>query len=724
MKRLRTQILKMLAISSLCLLFLFVQSGAHAATICGASGYRTTIGYEYVADRCLPEGMNDYTPIHYLQNVVECRGGNVSLFASYGDTTASPASLIDYSRMLGTRVFRNKEGSHIVVVHGNYFGSIDGNSMMNFAIGQVYTDVFKTAFIVPTPTPDCMGGDFNFCPSFENVSNSTVNRGTGRLSHSQDMFATTSTQPLALSLSLHYRSLQFAPSTIGNGWSHSYEISLTNGAGGSRVFWLYGKRRIYNWSPNGYLSPRGDYSGLVKNDDGTYTITEKDGTKWIFNPEGRITSVVDRNGNSLSFTYDAGRLVGVTDPNGRSASFAYNDGSGQLSTITDPGGKLYTLSYLNGNLSAVSYPDTGQWEYTYGADGLLASKTDPEDNTVTYAYDTAKRVASTADPAGRSRGYAFAPVVAVGKIPDHYPENALPVKEFFFTEKDGNGWSYTYETRNGTLRTMTDPLGNSTSYTYDASRNMLTETVSGIGTTRYSYDGAGNILTLTDPLGKLSSYTYNGFGQVLSVEDALEKTVNSYDAKGNLISTTDPTGAVTQYGYDDRGNLTSIVNPLNKTTTLTYDASNNNLVSVTLPADATSGFSYDLSGNVLSVTDATGKVTKFSYNFRNQLVSVTDPLNNVNTYSYDKNGNAAGKTDANGNVTTYTHDFLGQLTSIKNALNHVTSLTYGAPGCSSCSSVDKLTALLDAKNQKNELELRQGRPSRVGNGSSGQGNKL
>lgn len=680
-------------------LFMHVQPSAHAATSCDPQGGITTVGLEWVAKQCIPDGVSDNTSIYYINNALECSGGNVTLFAPYGDTQGSPASLINYWKSQGYRVFRNKEGSHIVAVHRYYTGLIDGKSMSNYTPGQVYTDVFSEGFILPSPTPDCQGGDFNCggCPC-EQPANSTANLGTGRLSHDQDLFALKNSQSLSLSISLYYRSIQFAPSAIGNGWSHSYEMALQTNSNGSVTFWMNGTRRIYTLYSNVYYPPKGDYSALVKNGDGTYTLTEKDGLKHNFNASGNITSMVDRNGNTLAFTYAAGKLTTVTDPNGRSAILAY-DSNNKLSTVTDPKGNVYTFTYTGGTLTSVTNPDGSQWKYTYGTNGLFSTKTDPENNQASYAYDSNKRLTSTTDPESKTRSYAFPPVVSAGKIPDPYPVTVLPQKQFTFTEKDGGGWTYTFDTRTEKISKKVDPLGNAYTYTYDKQGNMLTKTEPGIGTTTYTYDSKGNILSAKDPLNQTTNYTYNNFAEILTVSGAPGKTTYTYDARGNLLTTTDPAGALTQYGYDSKGNLTTITDPRSNVTTLTYDA-NNNVTSVTLPTGAVTRFTYDANGNLLTKTDAANKVTTLTYDTRNRLVTVTDPLGNVTTYAYNNNGNLKTVTDANNNVTANTYNYLGQLTASKDALGSVTSLTYGVAGCPTCTGVDQLTAITDAKNQK------------------------
>ncbi len=687
----------------ICLTLLFSTTAAHAVS-CDPQGGISFIGLEWVADQCVPDGMNDSTSIHYINNAIECSGGSVSVYASYGDTTASPGALAEYARSQGYRVLRNKEGTHIVAVHRYYSGLIDGIGMSSCGSYSICTDLLKQALVLTSSAPVCRGGDFNR-PSNETCAASTVNVGTGRLSHDQTLFQLSGGQSPGLALTLYYRSIQAAPSTIGNGWSHSYETSLTSGAGSSKILWLNGKRHIYNNYSGSYVAPKGDYSTLVQNSDSSFTITEKDGLKRNFDATGRATAIIDRNNNTLSFSYTDGKLSSVTDANGRTALFSY-DSNGKLSSITDPKTTSYNFSYTGGNLTTVTHPDTGQWLYSYNCNGLLASKTDPEGNLTSYTYDSTNRLSVAVDPNSRTLSYTSPATVSAGKVPDPYPQLLISPMTVTYTAKDGNGWSYTFETLTENILSITDPLGNVTSYSYDTQGNLLTKTEPGVGTTTYTYDSKGNVLTVKDPLNQTTSYSYNSFGQVLTVSGAPGNYAYTYDATGNLLTATNPASEITSYSYDSKGNLLTITDPRSKVTTLGYDASTNDLLSIILPETGTPAvaavfqLTHDVNGNVLTVQDAYSKVTTYTYNSGNRVDTVKNPLDKTTRYSYDKNGNLKSITDANDKTTNYIYNYRGQQTSATDALNAVTNLGYGSPACPTCSGADQLTSITDAKNQK------------------------
>lgn len=485
-------------------------------------------------------------------------------------------------------------------------------------------------------------------------------------------------------MTLYYNSLDPFNGSLGLGWSHDYDISLTENSDGS-VLLKEGNwhRRLYTYSGGTYSAQPQDFSTLVKNPDNTFVLTHKEGLKYSFNSDGTLASMVDRNSNTVTFGYSGGKLATISDPVGRSATLSY-DGDGHLTAVTDPAGRNYTLGYSGGTLTNVTYPDGGTWLYTYDDKAFMLSKVDPLGTSTTYSYDDNHRILSSTDTEGKIRTIS-------------YPTGSETVKTTTFTEKDGGVWQYTYDTEKGTLNQKIDPQGGVTAYTYDGNGNRLSTTGPDGATTSYSYDAQGNMISSTDALGQTTGYTYNSFGQVTTVTDPQGNTTSSaYDAKGNLTETTDATGATTRFEYDAKGNMTKIINPLGQATTYSYDTSGN-LASVTDATGAQTTFTYDASGNMITLTDATGAVTRFEYNAKNQPVKTVDPNGNATSYAYDLAGNKISETDANGNTTTFEYNFLRQLVKTTDALGNVTAYTYASSGCASCGGgTDKLTALTDA----------------------------
>lgn len=681
-------------------LFLLSYALPGLATTCNPQSGTSIIGFEWLAYQCVTEGSNDNSTYYYLSNFLTCSNGTVALYASDSDTYSTPPGITDSWINFGYKVFRNSEGTQLVVITPSYTGLVDDKQISNFTTGKVHVDVFDEALLPLVSSPTCQGDDFNN-PCNEQASNSTVNLGTGRLSHDQRVFALNSGLPLFLDISLYYRSSPFAPSTIGNGWSHTYEMTLQSGSGTAMIFWYLGERRIYNMYSTVYVSPKGDFSTLVKNGDNTWTITEPNGLIRNFDTSGRISSLVDKYGNTKTFSYDltTGKLAGVTDPSNRTVSFGYDPTSGKLTTITDPNNKVYTLDYPSGKLETVTLPGSDQWKYTYNStNGLLESKTDPGQFKSSYLY-TGQQVTTATDPNLKTRGYSFAASASPGKIPSYFPLQMIkpnnqkisyvPINTFVLTDKNQNNWTLTYDNLSENIRSKTDPLGNTTSYTYYQNglrKSITAPPQNGVRyATFYTYDAMGNVANETEPLDIAAL----NIDPDLVVDPATDSRImnslvfsytydltNSNPAFKNLITRMD----------DKRG-------PSVLSTTYSYsiDANGYLVTTVTDPTKATTVTRYYPNGKIKDITDANQKVTTYSYydnTSGNQscfLKTVVTP-DGVTTSYFDPNGvNVAY--DANGNNIWYAildKDGVLRKTVIstyddRNRLHNVTTLVTGQP---------------------------------------------
>lgn len=513
---------------------------------------------------------------------------------------------------------------------------------------------------------------------------SQANIASGNLSHRQPLFAAAGSAP-AVDLTLYYNSLDPYTGVLGRGWSHGYELLLRELADGSVLIKKgNGDRKLYTATAEGYSSPRGDYSVLSKNDDGSFTLKQKEGTAYLFTPAGRFAAIEDRNGNTLSLAYEDGQLVAITDPAGRSTSFSY-DALGKLAAVTDPAGRLYSFQIVDDLLLSMTYPDGHGWSYLYDDRELLIAKIDPLGATTQYHFDEQRRLVGASDPEGRSRSIAYAPLTAE------------PVKAAWVTEQDGQVWRYTYDSHQGLLLEKRDPLGGITRYLYGDQRNLLAETDPGGNTTYFSHDPAGNLLAITDPLDQTTRFSYNHFHQVTQVIDPEGRVTGyQYDSRGNLIAVTDPAGDVTQIAVDGRGFPSALTDPTDRTVTMNHDPAGN-LLAVTDPDGATTRYQYDQLGRLIKQIGPGGESTTIVYDDRDNPVRITDPMGQAATAAYDPAGNLLSHTDPNGHTTSYQYDALGRMIKMTDAEGRFTLFAYGSGGCSSCSgnTADQLTSLTD-----------------------------
>jgi RHS repeat-associated protein len=579
----------------------------------------------------------------------------------------------------------------------------------------------------------------------------SVNLSTGNFIHQETDFNIPSLGP-PLAFTRFYNSQDDATGPQGRGWTNNLNVNLNISSGGASV--TYPDGHVYTFvassgtstqpmsagtvdaaantssikpdtvvappPPAAYTAPPGCYETLTGNEDYTYTLTFKDHTKYNFNSEGQLTSIVDKNGNAITLAYNNynnNLLSTATDSLGRSLTFSYN-GNNQLSGITDPIGRTVSYTYdNNGNLSTVTDVNANTTSYRYDAGNAnsLTEIAQPNGNIViTNAYDPANQVISQTDGDGNTWQFAYTPsqTTMTGPLNDttaYTYDNSY--RATGLQDALGKTTSYQYtDSANPFLCTQeTDPLGNAVSYTYDSNGNMLTYTDSS-GATSYTYDGNNNLLSATDPAGRTSSYAYDSNNNLLSTTDASgNKTTYAYTSSGQLQmetnpgaqgsrgtvqgnttytydpvtgqvqSITDPQGVETTYTYDQVSRLLSTTDKSGQTTSYTYDNACH-LLSATDPLGDKTGYTYDANGNKTSETNANGNTTHYTYDDDNLLLSQTDPLGDTTQYAYDTEGHLHALTDANGNTITYAYDLDGRRISTTDAIGDTASTSYDAVG--------------------------------------------
>jgi RHS repeat-associated protein len=161
-----------------------------------------------------------------------------------------------------------------------------------------------------------------------------------------------------------YRSIIPTATAMGTGWDHSYNVYLkdlgTDGAGNPQLLLHRGDRhrRDTFTAPIGttQYTCEGFFGYIDKNVDDTFTLTFGDHEEWSFTELDAttdislLTSMVDRNGNTISLDYD------VDD---------------RLESVTDTLGRVLTVHYENSRLDYVQFADdtSRRVVYTYYADG-------------------------------------------------------------------------------------------------------------------------------------------------------------------------------------------------------------------------------------------------------------------------------------------------------------------------------------------------------------------
>ncbi|HWZ44714.1 MAG TPA: RHS repeat-associated core domain-containing protein [Candidatus Saccharimonadales bacterium] len=479
---------------------------------------------------------------------------------------------------------------------------------------------------------------------------------------------------------------------FGDGWTSTYEERLQSQTGGGFKYWSSSGAAwvfSFNSSTGVYtLTVPADVRAALTFDAvlNQYTLTMKDGGKRVFDANGRLLNLLDRNGNKTALAYDgSGRPSTVTDATGRSLTFSYSDPNNvnQVTAIVDAAGTVANYVYSPGAvLSSVRYADGSGFNFTSDASALITGVTDVNGKTIeTHTYDSFRR-GLTSD---RANGV------------DHVSMQYNGVNASVLTDSNGNTTSYSPAFIKGKhyVSSVAGPGCAScgavpgASYAYDTNANRTSSTDALGHATTYTYDGNANVTSTSLNVGGVPvnwSYTYNSFGEVLTATDPLGNvTTNTYDVNGNLLTTTTPSpggktaGSSTSFAYDSKGELTQVIDPLGHITKLTYTAAG--LVgAITDPLNNVTSFQYDARGNRTAVTDALNHQTTFQYDSRNRLIKITKPDQGIVSYVYDARGRRVSVTDENSKTTQYAYDDADRLVSVTDANGAVTQYAYDNEG--------------------------------------------
>ena len=422
-----------------------------------------------------------------------------------------------------------------------------------------------------------------------------------------------------------------------------------------------------NAAPDGFLSPDNDFAIFVRNPNGSYLHTEKDGIEMHFDVEGRITAHEDRNGNTTAYTYDGlDRLETITDPVGRVTDFAYG-ADGKLATVTDPAERVSQFDFdLDGNLVKLTYPDGTSERYEYDERHLMTAHTDELGNRSTDRYDAFGRVIDGTLPDGTVRAAASQDMVGVVDVSSGLgtidnPASITRPEAARGEYVDGRGNPSVTELDPHGRATMTvDEVGRTTDHQRDADSNP-TRTTRPIGSVVVrTFDDHANVLTEREEFnGATTTYTYDPFSLVTSVQNPNgHQTVINRDSQGNPVEIINHLGHTTTLEYDNRGLVTRKVSPNQLETSYTYGANGLLATQAETPPAGSPGnvritqYSYHSTGLLAQVTTPDLIVLDYLYDERNALVTVTDNLNQSIVYSYDSHKNV---------IATETHSADGSL---------------------------------------------------------------
>ncbi len=571
------------------------------------------------------------------------------------------------------------------------------------------------------------------CKEVKNLWGDPVNMTTGAFTDSISAM-TLNCNPV-LSFDLSYDSLHSAYGECGYGWSHNFESRLVNEKGIVNLYLtpenfisfvaedkiirningeVIDKQIMLNTADKDegaknficISTGMADYR-LYRDENGSYTLNLPDGQIWQFNPDGKLTKLIESTGKYVNITYGLNSMT-ITEPlSGMNFTAHYND-AGLLTSVEDYTGRRTLFAYENGCLIRATNPLGESIYYLYDENHRLVQEQNNDKVTfVTNTYDEQGRVIEQ-DDADSETPLTFY----------EYKVDEDGNTDTTATDRNGNQVIY-HSDGLGHISKITDQNGNTISYAYDKDGNKISETNAVGGTTLYfyneqgniekirdcqgnitgmEYDEEGNLTKLTGANGETSIYTYDIKNQLLtSTENSGIRKSYTYDEYGNILTEatsglgviyytytngfqtgiTDYNGNIVKTIYDDYGNVKQLIAADGSTTTYTYDALGRK-TGITDSNGGTVSYTYDCNSNVTSITDENGGIATFKYNSNNWLVEATNKRNGTTVYEYDAEGRNIKTTNPDGSIVTTIYDGVGCALSTTDEEGNIYTYEYDA----------------------------------------------
>lgn len=364
-----------------------------------------------------------------------------------------------------------------------------------------------------------------------------------------------------------------------------------------------------------------------------------DTTQWII---GRPKDE-SFTGGSIARSFDAKGRVLSYSKDGVATNYTY-DAQGNIATKTEPRGLVYTYSnYKRGIPQSESQPEGVTLTRVVDEAGNVTSETSGSGKTTQYSFDGIGRVTSIIYPKGFPRTNTYS---TNSRTSTRGETVELDVFDAFgrpASQVRGGIVTWFVHDALGRRTFVSHPGASSgTHVAYDLLGRVTRVTRADSSYQVHTYGPATK--SETDEAGKTTTYAFRSYGdpsqQFLMGIVAPESSANMSFTRNarDLVSTVSQGGMIRTYGYNANYFLTSVVNPETGTTVYGRDAAGN-MTSLKVGSSGTTHFGYDGRNRLSSVTYPVGtpNVTR-TYTKDDRLETVSSNVASL-SYSYDGNGN-------------------------------------------------------------------------------------
>ncbi|WP_390349322.1 RHS repeat-associated core domain-containing protein [Variovorax boronicumulans] len=457
-----------------------------------------------------------------------------------------------------------------------------------------------------------------------------------------------------------------ATSTQLAGSVDSYQVSYPS-AGSATVVDPLGTSRSYSYgTAQGKLAVTG---GSLPSGEG-----KSDAASRVQDANGLITSETDFKGTVTITTWDIARRLPTTvvhaagTPDARTTTTQWHPTFSLPALVTEPGRTTaYTYDTV-GNTLSKTVTDTATnkaqlWQWTYNAQRLVATATEPNGAVTSYTYDP--------------RGNTLTSTNALGHVTTSTYDNANRVAST--TAPNGLVTTYTYDARD---RLLTQTVGGQiTVLTYKPYGTVETITLPTGLVLAYTYDAAHRLTGWSNNRGESGTYTLDGMGNRTaeqmkdSAGNIAWNTARTINNINRLSAQTEGPNQASSLGYDANGELTSSTNGLNQSTQYGLDGLRR-IKTVTDAANASATLKYNALDAVTEAKDFKGVATAYTRDAQGNATTETSADTGGASTQYDSLGLPSQITDAMGQATTIARDLLGRPTSLVFADGKTTTLRY------------------------------------------------
>ncbi len=492
---------------------------------------------------------------------------------------------------------------------------------------------------------------------------------------------------------------------LGLGWTFFYGEQVLLRSDGSAIYQESdGTEHLFELLSSGlFKRPAGKQLDLSSDGSG-YSLKDNDGTIKRFDNSGRMESMADRHGNTVSISYDsAGSLAGITDATGREV-LTIGSLNGKIVSVTDLAGRSIEYTYLEDRLSTFRDAVGELWTYQYDDGGKLVAVTNPLLYTDYFSYDAEGRATVHIDRSGERETVHYSETEAQAVIVDkrgflrsvEFDERGRPLRgvdpfgnTFQAVWDEDNNWTEkmdprgnkilrSYDSR-GNVLIERDSAGHLEEMTYEAEFNQLkTYTNAEESTVTYNYDANKNLSTVSREVdGKVivDSFTYDSLGQLVEAKDAEGREYTlTYGSNGVVETQTNGIGDSTTFISNEIGLLEEVEDPEKNRMTAEY---NDRMQPVMVKGwfGNQVDFQYDEVGQLSEVSGSIG-FRKWFHDPVGRQTSSIDPLGHKTQYEYDADGNRIAAIDGKGNRTSFVFDAVGRRLGVVDALGNTWSWGY------------------------------------------------